>query len=75
MIVHWVNDIWYLDTDIKKESIFNFFKKSGITLRLDGSEEYMIDEVYEDEKGFIDANDNKTDESDGSEDNDSENSI
>ena len=26
MIVHWVNEIWYSDTEIKKESIFNSFK-------------------------------------------------
>ena len=60
---------------LKNESIFNSFKKSGITLKLDGSEDDMIDEVYENENEFINANDNKTDESDGSEDNDSENSI
>jgi hypothetical protein len=53
MIVHWVNEIWYSDTEIKKESIFNSFKKSGITLKLDGSKDDMIDVVYEDEKEFI----------------------
>ena len=75
MILHKANEIWYSDTEIKKESILNSFKKSGITLKLDGSEDDMIDEVYENENEFINANDNKTDESDGSEDNDSENSI
>ena len=50
-------------------------KKSGITLKLDGSEDDMVEEAYESEKEFINANDNKTDESDSSEDNDSENSI
>ena len=38
---------------LKNESIFNSFKKSGITLKLDGSEDGMIDEVYENENEFI----------------------
>ena len=59
MIVIWVYEIQYSDTEIKKESIFNSFKKSGITLKLDGSEDEMVDETYEGEKEFINANDIK----------------
>ena len=67
MLVHWIYEIWYSDTEIKKESIINSFKKSGIILILDGSEKDIIDEVYEDEEEFINTNHYKSDESDKSE--------
>ena len=38
-IVNAVNDIWYDDRQIKKESIINSFFKASITFRLDGSDD------------------------------------
>ena len=38
-IIVWVDEIWYSDSIITNEMIFNLFKFSGISSLLDGSED------------------------------------
>jgi hypothetical protein len=35
----WIDEIWYSDNYLKKETIINGFRKSGMSLALDGSED------------------------------------
>ena len=51
-ILNWIDEIWYGENFVKKITIVNGFRKSGISLALDGSEG----------KGFsYDINDNECD--------------
>jgi len=38
-ILTWIDEIWYSNNYLKKETIINGFRKSGISLALDGSED------------------------------------
>ena len=52
-VINWVHQIWFSDEIINKNIIYNGFKKSGISLSLDGSEDNQFNIDINEENEII----------------------